>query len=153
MSGDAGFEINGKTYPVPSVDSFDMNEATVFYDYTRLTIDQLFDLEGLPPTVVGALAHIAIRRAEPGLKDAEIKETVGKLKLVDLSVQLLNSVAVEDEEDAVPPTSDSSSTSSATTSGPSSVTTSAAVPASESPSGTGLPSSADAASFTSLTSV
>lgn len=152
MTAEAGFQINGRNCPVPSIETFDMDEASIFYDYTKLTIDQLFDMEGLPPTLIGALAHIAVRRADPTMKDAEIRRAVGKMNLLELATQFASSMDEGEEEDAVPPTSGSSSTSSDGTSGTPGETTSETRPASVERAPTGTPSSADGAALASVTS-
>lgn len=138
---DPGFEINGVTYPIPSIDTFDMDEAMVFYEYSKMSLENLLDLDTLPPTVIAGLAHIAISRSDPSLKHQQVKAIVSSQNALELWANMLTAAAAagdDGEGDAVPPPSDSSSDSNGNASGVSSETTSAPPPASTGQPGTGL---------------
>jgi len=80
--------VNGTPYVLPSLDSFDLDEAMVMYRYSDLTFDQIFELEGLHPGVVAGLLHIAIARSDRALRDKEIKAIVVNVNMMDIMEQL-----------------------------------------------------------------
>ena len=86
--------VNGTPYVLPTLDSFDMDEAMTMYRYSEMTFDQIFELEGLHPGVVAGLLHVAIARSDPALRDKEIKAMVREVNMMDIMEQL---AAIADE--------------------------------------------------------
>lgn len=125
-----GFQINGRTYEVPAVASFDNDEARIFYDTTGHTMEQLwlgeityadlFREEGFLP----AMAHIAYRREHPDADQAEVKALIGKQNRLELLGALLRGNDGEEEDPkaeratSAPPESSPSSSSENETSKP-----------------------------------
>jgi hypothetical protein len=94
------FKIDGVSYPFVSSDEMTMDEAIILHDYSGLTLDQLEDLEGFNPKVVGAFVHIAIARKRPDLKTPEIRKMIGAIKVTDLADAFEEA---EEKADARPP--------------------------------------------------
>ena len=80
----ADIHVNGRTYPLVSLDELTLNEAMVVYDYTKLSLDQIPDLEGFHPGLIAALIHVAVARGEPRETARQIRETVGQIHVSDL---------------------------------------------------------------------
>lgn len=93
---DPKFRINGEEYDVPTIDTFGLGEAIVLHQYTGLTLDQLDEMEGLHPGVVAALLHVAVQRAEPGMKPSAVRKLVEGANLIEL---LESMPTAEDDED------------------------------------------------------
>ena len=55
-----------KPYELVTLDDLTLDEAIVVWEYAKLSLDQIPDLEGFHPGVVAALIHIAVARGEPG---------------------------------------------------------------------------------------
>lgn len=91
----ATFTIDGRTYEIPGVETFTMGEAVIFDTYSDVTLDRVAELDGLHTGVFAAQAHIAIKRANPGMSEREIRETVNRQNLLDL----LESVVSDEEEE------------------------------------------------------
>jgi hypothetical protein len=111
-----GFEIDGKTYAVPTLDTFDLDEAEILERYSGVVLE---DFAPIHPdasekdkeahaneqarmlsraTLKKAWAHIAYRRGNPDAEFEEVQKLVGKLNLVDVTLVLF-----AEEEDAGPP--------------------------------------------------
>jgi hypothetical protein len=113
---EAGFLINGKEYPVPGIDSFDMDEDVILWDYTRLAREDFLpvdpetdDAEGREaerqqklkhPGLMRTLLHVAYQRGNPTAKPAAVAKLIGKVKFVEAITPLLKD---EPEDDAGPP--------------------------------------------------
>jgi hypothetical protein len=76
--------VNGRDYPLVSIDQLTLDEAMVVWDYTRMSLDQIPDLEGFHPGLIAALIHIAVQRGEPRETAREIRQVVGKIPVADL---------------------------------------------------------------------
>ncbi len=85
--------IEGTPYVIPTLASMDLDEHIVLFDYTSMTIDQMFDVEGLNPRLIKGLLHVAIQRSDPALSDREIKEMlkVNYMNIIDQFVALAES--------------------------------------------------------------
>jgi hypothetical protein len=124
----------------------DIDDAIVLYNYSTLTFDQVWELEGLHPGVIKALLHIAIQRSDPSLREREIAEMVGAVNMMDVMEQL--SVIAEEAPDptkgGAPPVEDDSKRSSDEPTGSSGTdgsATSEPSPENSSPGSTGVPTS------------
>lgn len=114
---ESGFNIDGEIYPVPSLESFDMDEAQVLYDYCGITLEDFApahpnateeEQEEHEASVAAkvknpgfwrAMMHIAYARGNPDMSPARVKALIGKAKLLET----LETLATE-EEDADPQT-------------------------------------------------
>lgn len=68
--------IQGADHEIPDVDSFTLDESGLIYDYTGITLDRYFDADPMNPRLHQAWLHILIRRTQPDLAEAEIKQAV-----------------------------------------------------------------------------
>jgi hypothetical protein len=111
----AEFVIDGKSYPIPMLDTFDMNEAQILYDYANVTLEDFApahpewpeeerekyeagQLEKVRnPAFKRALLHVAYARGNPGQKFEFVREIIGRANTLDVTVALLT------EDDASPP--------------------------------------------------
>ena len=96
---EAKFVINGRDYEIPGIDTFNLDEAMVLYHYSKLTLDQVADLEGVHPGVVAALLHVGIARAEP---DARLKDIEKVVRAVSV-MELIEKMEAATDDDAVDP--------------------------------------------------
>jgi hypothetical protein len=93
-----GFVIEGKTYPLPPLASFDMDEAQILWEYCELGIEDFApdkdgaytdeSIRGLARTMKNpsfrrTLLHVAYRRGNPQATHAEIAAAIGKVSNVD----------------------------------------------------------------------
>lgn len=103
----SGFDIEGKTYPVPTLDTFDMDEAQVLYDYAGLGLEdfgpahpeatdeekeaneQEILQKAKNPAFKKALLHVAYARGNPELTSAQVKAAVGKVNILQATLALL----------------------------------------------------------------
>lgn len=108
MSSDTRITVEGTAYVLPTLSSFDIDDAIVLYNYSTLTFDQVWELEGLHPGVVKALLHIAIHRSDPSLREREISEMVGRVNMMDVMEQLAEAAAPNPTTGGVPPRQDDS---------------------------------------------
>lgn len=93
---DPRFVIDGKDYPIPTFDSFDMDEAQILYDLSGLTLedfaipdededpDAAAELERKMrnPGFIRALMEVAYRRGNQGVTVARVKSVIGRSNLV-----------------------------------------------------------------------
>lgn len=92
-------KIDGNEYEFPHIDTITMDEALVLYEYGKVTLDQIVDMDTFHPGVVAGLLHVAIKRARPDVTDREIRKTVGGLNIVEIAMHFVG----DEEGDAVPP--------------------------------------------------
>lgn len=103
---DAAFEIDGNTYAIPELDTFDMDEAEILFDYSGCVLEDFAPADPDAPEeeqeqhVQGqlakvrnprfkrALVHVAYRRAHPDLADAEVRAATGKANMLDVTINL-----------------------------------------------------------------
>lgn len=136
--------VEGTPYVLPALASFDIDDAIILYNYSGLTFDAVWELEGLHPGVVKTLLHIAIQRSDPSLREREIAEMVGKVKMMDVMEQL---AAIAEEmpdptQGGAPPAADESKRSNDAPTEPSGVSGSGdsePSPEKSSPVSTGAP--------------
>jgi len=110
----ATITVEGTPYVLPALDTFDLDEAIILYNYSGLTFDQVWELEGLNPGVIKSLLHIAIQRSDRALRGRDIEEMVGRVNMMEVMVEL--SRAADEMPDptkgAQPPLESDSPTSS-----------------------------------------
>ena len=104
----AGFEIDGRDYPVPTVFQLTMGEAQVLYDYSGYTLEDFIppmpDEEDTrlsrlkDPSFKRAMVHIAYQRGNPELEAGAIRAVVDQAPMWETTLSML----VEDEEDPTP---------------------------------------------------
>lgn len=111
---ESGFIIDGKTYEVPSLDSFDMGERRVMYDYSGIVQedfvkedneadeDHAARVAGLirHPGFMQTLMHIAYQRGNPGVKRDKVAAVIEQTNYLDAVASLADD---EPEDDAGPP--------------------------------------------------
>jgi len=100
----ADIHVNGRTYPLVSLDELTLDEAMVFYDYTKMSLDEIPDLEGFHPGVVAALIHVAVARGEPRETGRQIRQAVGKIPMSSLE-QVFMDISEEAGDVDPPPAS------------------------------------------------
>jgi hypothetical protein len=111
----ASFVIDGTDYPIPTLDTFTMDEAQVLYDYAGCVLEdfapahpewpaeerEAYEREQLAkvrnPAFKRALVHVAYQRGNPDLSRARVNETVGSVNVLEVTLALLQ------EDDAGPP--------------------------------------------------
>lgn len=122
---EAGFEIDGKVYPVPEIGSFDMDEAQRLYDLADVVLEDFalpdpdaseeeqiaFESEILAktrnPAFKRAIVEVAYARGNPGLSKATVRETVAGLNMATV---LFGFAEEEAGDDASPPDESASTT-------------------------------------------
>ena len=138
--------VEGTPYVLPSLDTFDLDEAIILYDYSGLTFDAVWELEGLHPGVIKTLLHVAMLRSDPSLRDRDIRETIGRVNMMEMMselAQIAESMPDPTQGGQPPVESDSSRNSEEPTpsSGTSGETDSEHSPEKSNPVSTGVPSS------------
>lgn len=97
-----GFELGGKTYPVPELDTFDMDEAQLLYDYSGVAIEDFalpdpdegdeareehekeIESRVRNPAFKRALFEIAVRRGNPTMPWKDVAQLVRGANMVDV---------------------------------------------------------------------
>jgi hypothetical protein len=128
--------VNGRQYELVPLDDLTLDEAMVVWDYTRMSLDQIPDIDGFHPGLIKALLHIAVARGEPGESARTIGESVGKIKVAEL-----NSVFMAISEETPDPPSAPPAASPPGGSGAASSSTGEPAPAASAPNGSGAPGS------------
>jgi hypothetical protein len=97
---ETGFECEGRIYPVPTLDTFNMDEAQVLYDYSGLSIEdfaidesdpeQVAELErkAKNPGFKRALMHIAYQRGNPSWPAGKVRDLAGSANLLSTTAAL-----------------------------------------------------------------
>jgi len=94
----AEINVNGRTYPLVTIDELTLAEAMVVWDYTKMGLDEIADIEGFYPGVIAALIHVSVARGEPGENDRQIRAVVGAIPVAQLNEVFMDvSVEVPDE--------------------------------------------------------
>lgn len=125
---DASFVIDGVDYPIPGLDSFDMDEAVILYEHCKLSVEDFAiddedpeEVEELAektkhPGFVKALMIVAYMRGNRGVKRNKAEVVIGKSNLMDAYEAFIDAGGEEDPTEAQK-TSESSEASSASSSG------------------------------------
>jgi hypothetical protein len=145
----AQITVNGKPYELVRLDDLTLDEAIVLWDYAKISLDQIADMEGFHPGITAALIHVAVARAEPDETAKAIRRTVLQIKVSELN-QVFQEISEEVEE--VPPPSSPGSSSPSDDSGDVSSTTGGPAPAARPQNGSGSPGSAIGAISDQVTS-
>jgi hypothetical protein len=136
----AEITVNARTYELVTLDDLTLDEAMVLWDYTRMSLDQVAEIEGFHAGVTKALIHVSVARGEPGESARTIGQTVGQIKLRELNTVFSEiSEEVEDPPPAPAPPAPGSG------SGAGSSSTGEPAPDSNGPNGSGSPGSATGA--------
>ena len=122
----AEITVNGRTYELVPLNELTLDEAIVVWEYSKLSLDQIADLEGFHPGVVAALIHIAVARAETGETSKTIRKTVGRIKVADLEAIFTD---ISEEVEELPPPEEPDASSPTSGSGETSPPTGAPAPA------------------------
>lgn len=107
------FVIDEREYDIPTLETFDLDEAMILYENTGLGLEDLFydkdaeDAEDVAarfrhPGVIKTLVHVAFRRGNPGMNAKRVADLVGKANYTDVFVQLLEGALGGDAEDPPP---------------------------------------------------
>jgi hypothetical protein len=136
----ADIQVNGRTYRLVAFDEYTLNEAMVFWDYTKMSQAEINEIEGFNPAVIAAMIHIAVARGEPGETERSIRAAVGAIPVAKLN-DVFMEVSVEAPDDV--PLPDATSNGS----GDGSSTSSAQPPAPSTPPATGSRGSATGATY------
>jgi hypothetical protein len=144
----------GHDYDLVTMDELTLDEAIVVYEYTKLSLDQILNIEGGHPGVVAAMIHVAVARARPDENAASLRKTIGQIPVSDLDAIFAD---ISEEDEQLPPPSGTGAATSAADpsdasgggSSPSTATDPADIPA----PGTGSRGSDTGAASDRLTSV
>lgn len=115
-----GFEIDGERYEIPTLDTLNMDEAEVLYDYCGVTLED-FILMGIGtpeeiaesaerrrnPKFTRALVHIAYQRKHLDLPAAEVKDLIAGANFLNAYADLLRTLLTREEDEQSPPESTS----------------------------------------------
>jgi hypothetical protein len=118
---ESAFVIDGKEYPVPGLDTFDMDERRVMFDYCGLTQEDFVAQEGETgeeteerngklmrhPGFLQSLMHIAYARGNPKVPHGRVKDVIGRTNFLEAVARFAEEEP--EEADAVPPASESTS--------------------------------------------
>ena len=112
MDAETGFDINGTIYPVPPLDTFDMDEAQVLYDYSGLTLEDFAeDADETPedrearerklknPGFMRTLMHVSYQRRHRELKRQDVERLIGSANIL----QAYASLSADVEDESLPP--------------------------------------------------
>lgn len=110
----SGFVIDGQEYPIPALDTFDIDESILLYEYSGLTLedfapasddedeDEVAEQRAQKvkhPGFLKALLHVAYSRGNPTAKPARVQAVVGAANLIEVVEQL---IAEEGDEESPP---------------------------------------------------
>jgi len=136
----AEIQVNGRTYKLVGFDEYTLNEAMVFWEYTKMSQAEIADLDGFNPAVIAAMIHIAVARGEPGETERSIRAAVGAIPVSKLNEVFMEvSVEVPDEIPLPDATANGSGGGSSTSSVP--------PPAPSTPPASGSPGLATGATY------
>jgi hypothetical protein len=131
---ETGFEIDGKVYEVPRLETFDLDEEQILFDVAgvvqldfvpahpdasdeeKALVQRSMMAQIRDPRFKRALAHIAYRRRNPDVSFHEVQERMGKINALDAELAILGG----GEDDPPPESSPSEPKSATSSSGPSS---------------------------------
>jgi hypothetical protein len=136
----AQITVNARTYELVTLDDLTLDEAMVLWDYTRMSLDQVAEIEGFHAGVTKALIHVSVARGEPGETSRTIGQTVGQIKLKELNTVFSE---ISEETEDPPPAPAPPAPGSGSGAGSSSIGEPA--PAAAAPNGSGSPGSATGA--------
>lgn len=113
---ESGFLVGGRIYPIPTLETFNMQEARVLYDYSGLTLEDFVppdpDVDDVEekaaelavktknPAFLMALLHIALQRGNQDWKPEKVKKLTEQSNLIATVEGLVDE---EDAKDDTPP--------------------------------------------------
>jgi len=106
--------VNGTRYELPALDTINIGEAKIIQRHSGMTLDQLFEIEGLDSGAIGGLLAVAIKRSDPSLRDSDVDALVDAVNMFEIMEELANAVeeAPDPTQDEAPPLDDDSKPSS-----------------------------------------
>lgn len=126
MTDEVGFEIGGKTYPVPDIPSLTIAESELLFEYSGIALEDfaLGDPDASKsardeheqrmldkirnPAFKRAMVEIAYRRGNPELTRAEVRELIGDANMLEILAGFAEAENAGD--DANPPDEEPAST-------------------------------------------
>lgn len=102
----SGFEIGGRMYEVPTLDTFDMDEAQVLYEYSGCVLEDFVQAnpedseedqrkheeevlrKAMSPGFKRALVHVAYQRGNRDVSPSKVREIAGKVNMLDTTLTL-----------------------------------------------------------------
>lgn len=111
--------IDGKLLEPPAIDTFNMDEAQVLYDYSGLTLEDFARPEDTSeeefselikpkiknPGFLRALMHVAYQRANPRQNPSRVKALIGEANMIGALQHLGESDDEQEDGDDLPPAS------------------------------------------------
>jgi len=85
---EARINVEGTAYVLPTLDTLNLREWRILKRYSDLTIDQIMEVAGLDPGVMGGMLAIAIHRSDPSLRDQEVDAMAEGMNGYDMMEQL-----------------------------------------------------------------
>lgn len=95
----AQFEIDGKEYPIPDIETLNMDEAMIMYDYSGMTIDEIDETIGLHPGLIAGFMHVSYSRKNPGASKAAVTRLIRGANMMDAVKQFAKKAEEAEEED------------------------------------------------------
>jgi len=80
--------VSGVAYEIPALDSLTIGESKILKRHSGMTLDQVFDVEGLDGGVIGGLLAVAMKRNDPLLRDNDLDERVDALNMFEIMENL-----------------------------------------------------------------
>ena len=75
-------------YDLPALDTISIGESKIIKRHSGMTLDQLFELEGLDGGAIGGLLAVAMKRHDPNLSDRELDRLVNEVNLFAVMEEL-----------------------------------------------------------------
>jgi len=103
---ESGFVIDGKTYLIPTLDTFNMDEGQVLYDYSGSVVEDFAPADprsskdeqdeherqilklAKSPGFKKALLHVAFARGNPQESQSKVREIVGQVNILEATLAL-----------------------------------------------------------------
>src|SRR4026207_810335 len=73
--------VEGTPYAIPALDTLNIREGKTMKRHSGMTLDQVFEAEGLDAGVIGGLLAIAIQRFDASITDRQVDEMVDRVNL------------------------------------------------------------------------
>lgn len=89
MADDPHFVIQGVDYPVPTWDTFTLDESEILYDRAKLTLADIDEDLKMSPGLISALLVVAYLRGNPNAPRARAERIVGAMKMTDVLDQMI----------------------------------------------------------------
>lgn len=124
-----GFEIDGDRYPIPTLDTFDLDEEEILYTVAGVVLEDFalphpeadpeeraahvaeFDRKIESPRFKRALAHIAYRRRHPDVQFDLAQTMAGKVNSLEITIAFIRGDVEDPTETSPTPPASSTDTS------------------------------------------